>query len=123
MNRCIVGIALVIVIGLLASLVVIVVGLATRGISVQLAEPIRISGPLSIGGTIAVQEPIVVTMGTMEIRVPQPVSVELPSDTLDVRAMLGGAPCPRCGEGVLLPMKWNLFTGEITWRCTACGEP
>ncbi len=123
MNRWVLSTACVVFVGLLASLLAIAILLATRGISVHLSEPIHISGPLIVGGAISVEEPIVVTMDAMEIRVPQPVSVELPSDTLDVRAMLGGAPCPRCGEGVLLPMKWNLFTGEITWRCTACGEP
>lgn len=111
-----------ILIALLTSLLVIGIGLARHGIRVQLAEPIRIAGPLTVGGTIAVEEPIAVTMEGVEIRLPQPVSVELPTSTLDVRATLGGAPCPRCGEGVLLPVRWNLLTGEITWRCTACGE-
>lgn len=122
MNRWIVGIAFVIVIGLLGSLLVIVGGLATQGIKVQLAEPICISGPLTVGGALAVEEPIAVTMDVVEIRVPQPVLVELPSETLDVRATVGGGPCPRCGEGVLLPVNWNLLTGEISWRCTSCGH-
>lgn len=123
MNRWLLGTGFVVVVGLLTSLLVLGIVLATRGISVQLAEPIHISGPLTIGGNITVQEPIAVTMDAMEIRVPQPVAVALPRDTLDVRATLGGAPCPRCGEGVLLPVRWNLLTGEIVWRCTACGQP
>ena len=123
MNRWVLGAALVAVIGLLASLLVMVVILASRGISVHLAEPIRISGPLIVGGTIAVDEPIAVSMDVVEIRVPQPVSVELPLSALDVRATLAGAPCPHCAEGVLLPVRWNLLTGEIIWRCTACGQP
>ncbi|GAB4309597.1 MAG: hypothetical protein Kow0097_10730 [Candidatus Bipolaricaulota bacterium] len=123
MNRWLLGTGFVVVVGLLTSLLVLSLSLATRGISVQLAEPIQISGPLTIGGNITVQDPIVVTMDAMEIRVPQPVAVELPGDALDVRATLGGAPCPHCGEGTLLPVRWNLLTGEITWRCTACGQP
>ena len=109
------------VVGLLAALLVIVVGLATRGIRVEVAEPLRISGPVAIGGSITVPEPISVTVDAMEIRVPNPVAVELPGSTLDVRTTLG-APCPHCGEGVLLPVRWNLLTGEITWRCTVCGS-
>jgi len=54
--------------------------------------------------------------------VPEPVPVELPGGGLDVRATFR-VPCPHCGEGVLLPVRWNLLTGEITWRCTACGRP
>lgn len=123
MNRWVLGAALGAVIGLLASLLVIVVLLASRGISVHLSEPISISGPLTVGGAIAVEEPIAVAMDVVEIRMLHPISVDLPTGTLDVRATLAGAPCPHCAEGVLLPVRWNLFTGEITWRCTACGEP
>lgn len=121
-NRWFLAVGLTIIVGLLTALFVIVLSLATRGISVQLTEPIRISGPLAIGGNITVQEPIAVAVEAMEIRVPQPVSVELPGSPLDVRATFG-APCPQCGKGVLLPVRWNVLTGEITWRCTACGKP
>jgi len=121
-NRWLLGAAFVVVVGLLASLLVIAIALATRGIRVQLAEPIRISGPLTVGGNITVQDPVVVTMDAVEIRMPQPISVDLPADTLNVRATLGGAACAHC-SGTLLPVRWNLFTGEIVWRCSACGKP
>lgn len=123
MNRWVLGTACAVFVGLLASLLAIAILLATRGISVHLSEPIHISGPLIVGGAISVEEPIAVTMDAVEIRVPEPVSVELPLSALNVQATLAGAPCPHCAEGVLLPVRWNLFTGEITWRCTVCGEP
>lgn len=122
MNRWLLPAGLAIIAGLLASLLIVALGLARRGVRVQLAEPIRISGPLAIGGNITVQEPITVTMDAMEIRVPHGVSVALPSTPLAVQATLG-VPCPHCEEGVLLPVRWNLFTGEIRWQCTACGRP
>lgn len=121
MNRWTVAAGLWIIAGLLTALLVVVVGLSTRGIRVEVGEPLRISGPLTIGGSITVQEPIAVTVEAMEIRVPQPVALELPGGALEVQATFG-PPCPQCGEGVLLPVRWNLLTGEITWRCTACGE-
>ncbi|QAA77119.1 MAG: hypothetical protein BIP78_1353 [Candidatus Bipolaricaulis sibiricus] len=123
MNRWLLTSAFLVLVALLGAILAIVVSLATRGVSVHLAQPITLSGPLTVGGTIAVEAPVAVTMDVVEIRVPQPVTVDLPVSALDVRATLGGAPCPHCGEGTLLPVRWNLLTGEITWRCPVCGRP
>jgi len=38
-----------------------------------------------------------------------------------LRTSVEGIPCPNCEDGVMVPVKWNPFTGEITWRCTTCG--
>lgn len=122
MYRWAVGLGLLVVVGLLASILVVTFGIATRGVRVVVTEPLRIQGPLNVGGAISVEGPVAVGIGAVELRVPAPLRVELPSEPVEVRATLGGAPCPRCG-GTLLPVRWNLLTGEITWRCPACGGP
>ena len=38
-----------------------------------------------------------------------------------LRTTLEGVPCPNCGDGVMVPVRWNPFTGDITWKCPVCG--
>ncbi|MCX7750079.1 MAG: zf-TFIIB domain-containing protein [Candidatus Bipolaricaulota bacterium] len=122
MYRWVLGLGILVVVGLLAALLVLTWGIATRGVRVEVVEPLRIQGPLAVGGTIGVEGPVEVGMGAVELRVGAPLRVEAPPGPFEVRASLGGAPCPRCG-GTLLPVRWNLLTGEITWRCPSCGGP
>lgn len=123
MNRWLQGAALVAVVGLLATIAVLVGRLALRGFTVRLIGPVTISEPIGIQGTIAVQGPVEVTVDKLALEFPKSLAVEVPLEELTVRASLEGLSCPQCGKGFLLPVRWNLFTGEITWRCTACGKP
>lgn len=121
MKAWLIGAALVAALGLLAALLVLALGLVTHGITVRVSGPIPLSQPVEMEGTIAVRGPIEV--GTLTLSFPQPVAVEVPSGTLAVRASLDSLACPHCGVGTLLPVKWSLLTGEISWRCSRCGKP
>jgi len=125
MNRWVLGGTLVIVVGLLAALLAMVVGLSTRGLTVRLAGPVALQDPVevSVRGTIALHEPLEVTVAELALDLPQPLLVETSPSGMGVRAAIEGLSCPQCEKGLLLPVRWNLFTGEITWRCTACGRP
>jgi hypothetical protein len=125
MNRWVLGGALAIVMGLLGALLVMVAGLTTRGLTVRLAGPVALQDPLGVTlqGEIALHEPVEVAVADVAVRSPQPLVVEMTPTELGVRAAIEGLSCPQCEEGLLIPVRWNLFTGEIVWRCTACGRP
>lgn len=73
-------------------------------------------GPIEIQGATGPQELRVV------LTLPEGVRVEAGGESqATLRTSLEGIPCPVCGEGVMVPVKWNPFTGEISWRCTTCG--
>jgi hypothetical protein len=117
--------ALIVVVGLLGALLVLVAGLATRGLTVRLAGPVELQDPLgvTVRGEIALPEPVEVALNDVSVRLPQPLLVQASPTELAVRAAIAGLSCPQCEEGLLIPVRWNLLTGEITWRCTACGQP
>jgi len=125
MNRWILGTALAIVIALLAALLVMVVGLTTRGVPVRLVGPVALQDPvvMNVPGGIALREPVEIALEDVSVRLPQPLVVAAGPAELGVNAAIQGLSCPQCGNGILLPVRWNLFTGEITWRCAACGQP
>ncbi|HIP99126.1 TPA: hypothetical protein EYH33_01080 [Candidatus Bipolaricaulota bacterium] len=110
MERWTGAIALTLVVGLLAAILLVLLGLGGGGIQLRLAGPIEIQG----------------ATGPQELRVvltlPEGVRVEAGGESqATLRTSLEGIPCPVCGEGVMVPVKWNPFTGEISWRCTTCG--
>ncbi|MBC7093273.1 hypothetical protein H5T53_04615 [Candidatus Bipolaricaulota bacterium] len=116
---------LVVIAGLLGAMLWVLFGLAERGIPVQ------------FGGEVALKEPVGVSVMQVEVVLPEPLAVELVQPVtavipgplaveaspggMEVRASLAALTCPRCGEGPLVPVRWNLLTGEITWRCLRCG--
>lgn len=124
-NRWVLSGALMLVVGLLAALLVMVVGLATRGLTVRLAGPVALQDPVGVNvrGAIALHEPVEVAVAELALNLPQPLLVEAAPSGMNVRAAIEGLSCPQCEKGLLLPVRWNLFTGEIVWRCTACGQP
>lgn len=101
---------LLIVAGLLAAILLALIGLGTQGIAVKL------SGPIEIQGASGPQELRVV------LSIPETVSIDAGGQAeANLRTTLEGIPCPNCGDGVMVPVKWNPFTGDIVWRCTSCG--
>jgi len=102
--------ALLVVAGLLAAILVMLIGLGNQGIAVKL------SGPIVIEGASGPQELKVI------LSVPEGISIEAGGQAeASLRTTLEGIPCPNCEDGVMVPVRWNPFTGEITWRCTGCG--
>lgn len=101
---------LLVIAGLLAGLFVALVGLKDEGIA------IRLSGPIVIEGATGPQELHVV------LEVPEGIQVEAGGEAqASLRTTLEGIPCPSCGDGLMVPVRWNPFTGDITWRCSSCG--
>ncbi len=101
--------ALLVVAGLLAGLLVALLGLMEHGVT------LRLDGPVELAGEPQTQKLIV------DLRLTEPVRAEL-GGPLDMRASIQGTACPDCDGGALLPIRWNLLTGEITWRCMGCEE-
>ena len=73
-----------------------------------------------------------VTLGAVaegvELRMVDPVTLEIPEPAHLVATGTSGdaipvdlafPTCPDCG-GAMVPARWNLWTGEIDWRCPVC---
>lgn len=89
-----------------------------QGIPLRLEEP-KNPVRVEVANPLVLTAPLEVRVSSLPLEIPArfTVAVEGP-----VRADTGLLRCPVCGEGILLPVRVNLFTGAITWRCTACGE-
>ncbi|HAF70057.1 MAG: hypothetical protein XD60_0321 [Acetothermia bacterium 64_32] len=101
---------LLVVAGLLGALLVVLLGMGERGIALYLSGPIEIqgaTGPQELRVVLSLEGPIEVQAGGQA--------------EASLRTTLEGIPCPGCEEGVMVPVKWNPFTGELTWRCPRCG--
>ncbi len=101
--------ALLVVAGLLAALLVALLGLMEHGVT------FRLDGPVELVGEAQKQQLVV------DLRLAEPVRLDL-GGPHEVRASVQGVRCPGCEGGTLLPSRWNLLTGEITWRCMGCEE-
>ncbi len=99
--------ALLVVAGLLAGLLVVLLGLVEHGVT------LRLHGPIELAGEPQTQQL------NVDLRLTEPIRADL-GGPLDLRATVQGIPCPDCDGGTLLPLRWNLLTGEITWRCVGC---
>ncbi|MGQ9699850.1 MAG: hypothetical protein ACUVQS_02105 [Candidatus Bipolaricaulaceae bacterium] len=89
-----------------------------EGLMVQVRE---LSAPLevTVGNPVVLRSPVEVQVISLPLAIPARFSVGVEGP---VQADTGLLRCPRCGEGTLLPVRINLFSGEIRWRCTTCGE-
>jgi hypothetical protein len=115
MNRALQPILLVAVAVLLVGILVVLVQLAHRGVRIEHAGTVELSG---LQDTIRLQmgEPITLQM-------PDPaylVATGAQDDEIPVRVALPR--CSACGAS-MLPVRWNLWTGQIEWACPTCGEP
>ncbi len=109
-------VAVLCLVGLLAALLIVFLRIEQRGLI------LRVEGPVQA----VVNAP---PLSDLQVTVRMPEAVEL---AVRGRAEVGGGlqvhlgelglPCPRWGEGVLVPVRWSLWGGEIVWRCTRCGE-
>lgn len=85
------------------------VGLSLWGIQ-RYGLALRLSGPIRLEA--APQE------GHIAISFAGPVELKLQGvDGAGVEARIEGAIFPRCEGGVLIPVRWNPFTGEVVWKC------
>jgi hypothetical protein len=88
-----------------------------NGISLRLSEP---PAPIKVEviNPVSLPTPLEVNVSSLPLTIPQRFSVAVEGP---VQAETGLLRCPICGKGTVLPVRWNLLTGAIVWRCTACG--
>lgn len=88
------------------------------GLTLKMAE---LQSPLRVEVTnpLHLSAPLEVRVSSLPLAIPEGfrVAVEGP-----VHADTGFLQCPFCGKGQLLPVRWNILSGSITWRCMACGR-
>lgn len=113
MNRASQTILLVAIALLLIGILAVLVEVALHGIRIEHA------GTVEVGG---IRE-------TIQLRMAEPVTLQMPDpaylvatgahdDEIPVTVSLPR--CPTCGDR-MLPVRWNLWTGEIEWVCPDCG--
>lgn len=89
-----------------------------NGIPLRLEEP---KSPLrvEVNNPLVLTAPLEVRVSALPLEIPEQFTVAVEGP---VRADTGILRCPACGEGTLLPVRINLLSGAITWRCTACAK-
>jgi len=103
------GIA-VLLVAILATLLVI----AVRGIRFEHTGSVTLDG-MSEGVRLRMVDPVTLEM-------PEPAHLlATGADGEGIPIDLALLACPTC-EGTMVPVRWNLWTGEIDWVCPACGE-
>jgi hypothetical protein len=106
MERWILILLCLLLVGLMAFAVFTLRAIQREGIAIRLAGPLRIEGSPQEGRlTIAIQGPV-----DLVLKGPDAASLE---------ARVEGALFPRCEDGVLIPIRWNPFSGEVVWRCVS----
>jgi len=93
------------VIFLLAGILVVLIHVGRTGITVNVTGRVGLENATS-GIDLTMPTPVnLVATG--------PESAPIPADLSIFR-------CPKCG-GTMLPVRFNVINGEITWKCTECG--
>ncbi|MCS7239896.1 MAG: hypothetical protein NZ651_01395 [Candidatus Bipolaricaulota bacterium] len=120
MSRWLLNALLLAVIGLLGLFVGLSLRVMREGIPVRLAGPLTLEGPVSVklAQPVGLADPIAVEVRELPLVIPSRFSVEVGSP---VQAETGFLACPKCPLGLVIPVRFNLLSGAITWRCTACG--
>lgn len=79
--------------------------------------PVRLTGDTSL--SVRVAAPLEVGVSSFPWQISPPFSVTVAGSVgLDTPIPR----CPACGEGPLIPVRWDLLSGTITWRCLHCGR-
>ncbi len=114
MNRTLQTIALLACAGLLLGLLLVISGIGRNGVRIELAGDVHVTG-MHEEVRLSMPDPV-------ELVMEQPASlVAAGPDGGAVPTEVTLLPCAECG-GSMLPVRWNPWTGEIEWACTACDE-
>jgi hypothetical protein len=103
-----ISVALIVLIGLLATVLAVLWQINRDGVTLHLSGQVGLADTTGVAGEVSLvmSEPVnLIATGPQETPIPANLSV---------------VPCPQCG-GNMLPIRWNLFSGEIQWRCLECG--
>ena len=105
----------------LTVVLVALIGLLTI-ITVFLAQIGHDGIPIRLGGQVEIVNTATGVTGEVSLVMPNPVNlIATGPQEQPIPANLAIIPCPQCG-GTMLPVRWNLWTGEIDWRCIECGQ-
>jgi ribosomal protein S27AE len=105
---------------------VLYVGLAAMvllmaGIFALLFQVTRNGVPVNVTGAVSLANATTGVTGTVKLDVPEAINlVATGPDKGAVPADLALATCPKCG-GSMIPVRFNLITGAIEWKCLQCG--
>lgn len=110
MKQIALTVALVALIGLLATITALLVRIGHDGITIRL------------GGQVEVVNATTGVTGEVSLVMPTPVNLIATGPQEEpIPANLAVISCPQCG-GSMLPVRWNLWSGKIEWRCLDCGR-
>lgn len=109
MSKLLLAVGFVVLIGILASLLAVLIDIDRRGVTVNIAGKVDLAKNETgaLGKVNLVMERPVNLIATGPGKAPIPANFIV-------------ATCPKCG-GSMVPVRWNLLTGEITWQCLECG--
>lgn len=94
----------VLLLGALVFVGFVLLGLQRGGLVIRMAGPVQLSSSPQ-EGRIAIS-----FEGPVELKLAGPAGEGF-------EARIEGAVFPRCEGGVLIPVRWNPFTGEVVWKC------
>ena len=99
---------------LLLAILATLVAIAWRGVRVDHTGTVTLDGMVDAITLEMSEEPVTIQMPEPgHLIATGPTGTSIPVDL----AMAG---CPECG-GPMIPVRWNLWTGEIEWGCPVCG--
>jgi len=102
------AVALIALVGLLATVLVVLWEINREGVTVHLA------------GQVKLAETTTRVAGEVSLVMSEPVNlIATGPENASIPANLLVAPCPQCG-GSMVPIRWNPLTGEIEWSCLEC---
>lgn len=114
MNKTIPSVALGAIAVLLIAILAVLLTIAWRGVEIEHTGYVTLAG-VSEGVELRMTDPVT-------LRVPETVHmVATGADGDAIPVDLALPTCPSCG-GSMIPVRLNLWTGEIDWACPACGE-
>lgn len=118
MYRVLIVLGLFLVAGVLSAFLFLGFKIMREGIPVRLSERVSLPRPLEVQlvGPVSLTTPLQVEVAKISLSFPDNFFVSL-SQPVEVDLLR----CPQCRSGTLLPVRWNLLTGEILWRCSSCG--
>jgi len=105
---------------------VLAIGLAAlvllmAGVFALLFQVARSGVTVNVTGAVSLANPTTGVSGTVTLAMPDAVNlVATGPDHGAVPTALAFATCPKCG-GSMIPVRFNLITGEIEWQCLDCG--
>ena len=99
----------IVLLGVLGTLLAVLIDIDRHGVTV------------TIGGKVDLVGSAPGILGRVDLTMAKPVSlIATGPNNAPVPARLAIATCPKCG-GSMVPVRWNLITGEIVWKCLECG--